>query len=133
MSTPSATCATRRDGRFLSRCPTICGTQAGHSKKVVAVIVEQAQAHARDDVVVSRAGEDSGIVRLKIVVTKKQLRQMVAGMDQGRRSGAAAAASLELELLRHSLRRRQQGRRAEKGPLCRDRWRPRLQSIPEEV
>nr|XP_018684673.1 PREDICTED: uncharacterized protein LOC108953427 [Musa acuminata subsp. malaccensis] len=86
---------------------------------------------ARPGSVVGR-DDESGAVRVKIVMTKKQLRQMVAAMQQGRSYTAShppsASSSLEQLLLR-SLRSRHM-KRAEAGQ-CRSRWRPELQSIPE--
>ncbi|CAL9087115.1 hypothetical protein MUK42_29926 [Musa troglodytarum] len=85
---------------------------------------------ARQGSVVGR-DDESGAVRVKIVMTKKQLRQMVAAMQQGRSYTAShpPSASLNLEQLLRSLRSRHM-KRAEAGQ-CRSRWRPELQSIPE--
>ncbi|RWW51595.1 hypothetical protein BHE74_00042044 [Ensete ventricosum] len=84
---------TRTDGGFQpSRCPRI-------GRSVV----------ARED--------ESGAVQVKVVVTKKQLKQMVAVMGQERSAGAAGhrlAASPSLEQVLHSLRRRHM-KRGEKG------------------
>ncbi|RRT31754.1 hypothetical protein B296_00057958 [Ensete ventricosum] len=75
--------------------------------------------------------DESGAVRVKIVMTKTQLRQMVAAMQQGPSYTATypPSASSSLEQLLRSLRRRHM-KRAEAGQ-CRSRWRPELQSIPE--
>ncbi|WOL05902.1 hypothetical protein Cni_G14633 [Canna indica] len=84
-----------------------------------------------------RVDEEGGLVRVKIALTKKQLRQMVAALgQQGRGSSTTAAAHRlaagpSLEQLLHALRRRRV-KTGEKGQ-CRSQWRPRLQSIPEEV
>ncbi|CAL9092746.1 unnamed protein product [Musa textilis] len=78
--------------------------------------------------------DESGAVQVKVVVTKKQLRQMVAAMGQERSARAAGhrlAASPTMEQVLYSLRRRHM-KRGEKGQ-CRSRWRPELQSIPEEI
>ncbi|CAL9752201.1 unnamed protein product [Musa acuminata subsp. burmannicoides] len=99
----------RIDGGFLpSRCPRIGSVVA------------------RED--------ESGGVQVKVVVTKKQLKQMVAAMGQERNARAAGhrlAASPTMEQVLRSLRRRHM-KRGEKGQ-CRSRWRPELQSIPEEI
>ncbi|URE28417.1 hypothetical protein MUK42_16602 [Musa troglodytarum] len=104
----------------LSRCPRIRAAEA----------VEQ----ARDD--------GNGGVRVKIVVTKRQLRQMVASMGQQGPCNAAgpqattalaSASASNLELLLHVLRRRH-AKRAEAGKRHGGgRWRPALKSIPEGI
>ncbi|XP_010910679.1 uncharacterized protein [Elaeis guineensis] len=111
----------KRDGRVLARCPnlkilrslrTAEAVEQAHGGKVV----------ARDD--------ENGVVRMKIVVTKQQLRQMVASTGRGRSNSGhrPLAAPPNLEQLMHVLRRRHM-KRAEG---CRSGWRPALQSIPEE-
>ncbi|XP_065030567.1 uncharacterized protein LOC135653053 [Musa acuminata AAA Group] len=111
--------------RGLSRCPRIMVEKSLRAAEAV----EQ----ARDD--------DNGVVRVKIVVTKRQLRQMVASMGQGPCNAAgpqaatAAASASNLELLLHVLRRRHM-KRAETGKGKRHgggRWRPALKSIPEDI
>ncbi|EHA8586882.1 hypothetical protein COCNU_scaffold001111G000010 [Cocos nucifera] len=114
----------KRDGRVLTRCPnhkiprslrTAEAIEQAHGGKVV----------ARDD--------ENGVVRMRIVVTKQQLRQMVASTGRGRSNAGhrPLAEPPNFEQLMHALRRRHMKRaEAEKG--CRRGWRPALQSIPEE-
>ncbi|WOK93198.1 hypothetical protein Cni_G01892 [Canna indica] len=107
----------------LSRCPRI------RSQKSLLAAAEAIE-EARDI--------GGGAVRVKIVVTKKQLRQMVASLGQGgSNAGAAgtttAAAASNVELLLHVLRRRHMKRAETAGRRHGGRWRPALQSIPEEV
>ncbi|RWW12099.1 hypothetical protein GW17_00024248 [Ensete ventricosum] len=110
--------------RVLSRCPRI--------RVEKSLRAEEAVEQARDD--------DNGVVRVKIVVTKRQLRQMVASMGQGPSNAAgpqaetaASASASNLELLLHILRRRHM-KRAETGKRHGGgRWRPALKSIPEDI
>ena len=84
--------------------------------------------------VISRE-ENNGAVRVKIVVSKQELRQMVSSLSQ-RRSNAIhqrMAAPPNLEQLLHVLRE-QHMKRAEAGKGYRPGdWRPALLSIPEEI
>lgn len=82
--------------------------------------------------------EGDGVVRLKIVMSKQELKVMVASLS-GERSdagGGRGRTSLpppppSLEQLLHALRRRHM-KRAESGKRRNGGWMPALQSIPEE-
>ncbi|KAG1355386.1 hypothetical protein COCNU_07G014980 [Cocos nucifera] len=77
--------------------------------------------------------DENGVVTVKIVVTKQQLRQMVASTGRGWSNSGLhhLAAPPRMEQLLHVLRRRHMKRaEAEKGHGS--GWRPALQSIPEE-
>ncbi|XP_010918149.1 uncharacterized protein [Elaeis guineensis] len=115
----------KRDGRVLTRCPNLRimrslrnaeGIEEAHGGKVV----------GRDD--------ENGVVTVKIVVTKEQLRQMVASTGRGWSNAGLhqLAAPPSMEQLLHVLRRRHM-KKAEAGKGCNGSgWRPALQSIPEE-
>lgn len=77
--------------------------------------------------------EENGVVRVKIVVSKQELRQMVAWTSQKRSNAShpSMAAPPNFEQLLHVLRKRHM-KRAEAGKEPRGEWRPALQSIPEE-
>ncbi|OVA08875.1 Protein of unknown function DUF4228 [Macleaya cordata] len=94
-----------------------------------------AQAHGGG--VVSRMDED-GVVRMKIVVKKQDLKHMLQMMENGNKNNSIhqksplVSSNLSLEQRLHVMRRRQL-RRAENvkgGPRT---WRPALQSIPEDL
>ncbi|KAL6346912.1 hypothetical protein AAG906_003029 [Vitis piasezkii] len=80
--------------------------------------------------VVSHSDED-GVLRMKIVVKKQDLKQMLEVMRGGKSSAHQPSLSLEqrLNLLRrkHVLRGNQSNRSR------RSSWRPALHSIPEEL
>ncbi|XP_020085077.1 uncharacterized protein LOC109707940 [Ananas comosus] len=88
--------------------------------------------------VVSRE-EENGVVRVKIVVSKKELKQMLAGISgientaRGHQTGGGASAPQSLEQLRHVLRRRRAKKLEEGAKGLRGEWQPQLQSIPEEI
>ncbi|XP_074573883.1 uncharacterized protein LOC141830339 [Curcuma longa] len=105
--------------RVLSRCPRI--DRSPRSLKAAA----EALGRANNDNVGSAA------VPVKIVLTKKQLQQLVAALNQ---EPAAVVGSMpaNVELLLDVLRRRQGKRTEVVQPRC-GGWLPVLQSIPEEV
>ncbi|MCL7035190.1 hypothetical protein MKW94_011604 [Papaver nudicaule] len=79
--------------------------------------------------------DENGVVRMKILVKKQDLKQMLEMMDNGKESSSndntqqhVQSSSLSLEQRIHVMRRKHQ-RRAEKGGRT---WRPALQSIPED-
>ncbi|KAF8390533.1 hypothetical protein HHK36_025060 [Tetracentron sinense] len=82
--------------------------------------------------VISRSNED-GVVQMKIVVRKQDLKHMLAMMGGAKNCGHQAHSLLEqrINIMRRRLHRRADlvkglGRR-------RSPWRPALQSIPEEL
>ncbi|PIA56730.1 hypothetical protein AQUCO_00700822v1 [Aquilegia coerulea] len=93
-----------------------------------------AQVHGGD--VVSRKDED-GVVRMKIVVKKQDLKQMLEMIGGGTNDSpkastvlSAFSSILTLEQRLNIMRKRQM-RRAERHKGCGSTWRPVLQSIPE--
>ncbi|KAG6538633.1 uncharacterized protein LOC122012560 [Zingiber officinale] len=107
--------------RVLSRCPRI-----GRSPRSLKAATE-ALGRANDN-----AGSAAAAgVPVKIMLTKKQLRQLVAALNQ--EPAAVASMPANVELLLDVLRRRQHAKRTEEiQPRC-GGWRPVLQSIPEEA
>ncbi|XP_008785057.1 uncharacterized protein LOC120110749 [Phoenix dactylifera] len=115
----------KRDGRILTRCPNLKILRSLRAAEAIEQ-VHGGKVVARDD--------ENGVVRVKIVVTKQQLRQMVASRGRGRSNAGhrpLAAPAPDVEQLMHVLRRRHM-KRAEAERGCRSGWRPKLQSIPEE-
>ncbi|KAG2652917.1 uncharacterized protein LOC120656747 [Panicum virgatum] len=134
-----------------SRCffPRDAAADARHQSKAAAAALEQLHHGGR---LLSR--EDvGGAVRVKIVVSKRELKQMVAALGDGAgavTAAAAAAAAAAATGERHrqragagpgaeqrlqSLRRRSMRRAAEAARRMQasGEWEPGLQSIPEEV
>ncbi|CAL5055124.1 unnamed protein product [Urochloa decumbens] len=123
-----------------SRCffPRDAAADARHQSKAAAEALEQLHHGGR---LLSR--EDvGGAVRVKIVVSKRELKQMVAALGDG--AGAVTAATRERHRQRasagaeqrlQSLRRRSMRRAAEaaRRMQANGEWEPGLQSIPEEV
>ncbi|CAN6246643.1 unnamed protein product [Urochloa humidicola] len=122
-----------------SRCffPRDAAADARQQSKAAAEALEQLHHGGR---LLSR--EDvGGAVRVKIVVSKRELKQMVAALGDGagavngerHRQRAAGAPSAEQRL--QSLRRRSMRRAAEaaRRMQANGEWEPGLQSIPEEV
>ncbi|URD96458.1 hypothetical protein MUK42_29814 [Musa troglodytarum] len=100
------------------------------------VTAEEAVEELTRGVVISTE-EGDGVVRLKIVMSKQELKVMVASLS-GERSdagGGRGRTSLppppSLEQLLHALRRRHM-KRTESGKRRNGGWMPALQSIPEE-
>ncbi|WOL05959.1 hypothetical protein Cni_G14690 [Canna indica] len=77
------------------------------------------------------AEEGDGVVRVKIVLSRKELKQLVGSMGRRRSASALLPPELTLEELVQALRRRRAMRRAESAN-GRSGWTPALQSIPEE-
>ncbi|CAM0944673.1 unnamed protein product [Alopecurus aequalis] len=119
-----------------------------HQSKAAAEALEQLHHGGR---VLSRE-EVGGAVRVKIVVSKRELKKMVAALGSGtggevaaaaaasgdRRSGrqrGASAGGADAEQRLQSLRRRSMRRAAEETRRMQasGEWEPGLQSIPEEV
>ncbi|KAJ4773944.1 hypothetical protein LUZ62_062076 [Rhynchospora pubera] len=82
---------------------------------------------------ISREEED-GVVKVKIVVTKKELKHLIAAMNQrennARRRQTTAPQSFEqlFNLLRRKREKKQEVMKSRQGG-----WQPALQSIPEEM
>ncbi|KAF5178091.1 hypothetical protein FRX31_032323 [Thalictrum thalictroides] len=93
-----------------------------------------AQVHGGD--VVSRKDED-GIVRMKIVVKKQDLKQLLemigGGTNESRKASTVLSAFSSILTLeqRLNIMRRRHMKRAERQKGCASTWRPVLQSIPE--
>ncbi|KAL6633814.1 hypothetical protein ACP70R_026485 [Stipagrostis hirtigluma subsp. patula] len=135
-----------------SRCFFPREADQRHQSKAAAEALEQLHNGGR---VLSR--EDvGGAVRVKIVVSKRELKQMVAALGEGAAGAMAAAAAATAAGERHrqrasggaggaggpgaeqrlqSLRRRSMRRAAEaaRRMQANGEWEPGLQSIPEEV
>ena len=134
-----------------SRCffPRDAAADARHQSKAAAAALEQLHHGGR---LLSR--EDvGGTVRVKIVVSKRELKQMVAALGDGAGAVTAAAAATGerhrqraaggscagagpgAEQRLQSLRRRSMRRAAEAARRMQasGEWEPGLQSIPEEV
>ncbi|XP_010266909.1 PREDICTED: uncharacterized protein LOC104604312 [Nelumbo nucifera] len=128
--------ASKREGQ-LSR---------GRSQKTVRCNLVEAIAQVHGGGVVSRSGED-GMVRMKIVVKKKELKQMVAMMGGSNNatngvnhqtpsisSFSSLSSLLSSTTLEQRLKilRRRHFKKADQEKGSRSSWRPVLQSIPEE-
>ncbi|KAF7126516.1 hypothetical protein RHSIM_Rhsim11G0193900 [Rhododendron simsii] len=89
--------------------------------------------------VVSNTEESDGGMRVKIVVKKQDLKQMLEAIRAARSNNIAAQSSvsptpsLGLEQRLNLMRRRQQWRANQVKGSRRSCWRPALHSIPEEV
>lgn len=130
-------------GEMATRCFFPRDAVAGrHQSKAAAEALEQLHHGGR---VLSRE-EVGGAVRVKIVVSKRELKKMVAALGTGaevaaaaasadRRSRQRAAGGTDAEQRLQSLRRRSMRRAAEETRRMQasGEWEPGLQSIPEEV
>ncbi|KAF3340275.1 hypothetical protein FCM35_KLT16046 [Carex littledalei] len=103
----------RRDGRKLTRCPRL-----EVNPKTIASINDSCKRERIRDV--------GGAVRVKIVVSKQQLKQLMAASNGKLRSNTVQNSSIEqlLHAIKKKVETERTGRRV--------RWRPNLQSIPEE-
>ncbi|KAF0932296.1 hypothetical protein E2562_009561 [Oryza meyeriana var. granulata] len=126
MEMEAATPVPRSDGRKLARCPRL----QMDAKTVTAI--EQSTGAAIADAA-SAAGEGtSGGMRVKIVLSKQQLKQVAAAVA----GGGAFALPPALEQLVSVLKRQHAKKQAAAAEVDvgrrRCRWSPALQSIPEE-
>ncbi|KAJ3706788.1 hypothetical protein LUZ61_010493 [Rhynchospora tenuis] len=103
----------RKDGRKLTRCPRL-----ELNAKTTDAINEAN--HKREKI-------GDGSVRVKVLVSKQQLKQLMAASNGKLRSNAVQNSSIQ-QLL-HVLKRKIEAERTAR----RVRWRPSLHSIPEEV
>ncbi|KAJ4746658.1 hypothetical protein LUZ62_051408 [Rhynchospora pubera] len=103
----------RRDERKLTRCPRL------ELNANTMDAINEAN-HKREKI-------GHGSVRVKVVVSKQQLKQLMAASNGKLRSNAIQSSSIQ-QLL-HVLKRKVEAERTTR----RVRWRPGLQSIPEEV
>ncbi|AQK54186.1 hypothetical protein Zm00014a_009613 [Zea mays] len=118
-----ATC--RRDGRRLVRCPRL------QLDTETATAIERSTGE-------SVAAE--GAMRVKIVLSKQQLKQVAAAVAAAGSGGAFAGLPPALEQLVSVLKRRQHARKQQAAAADavaaagrrRGRWSPALQCIPEE-
>ena len=127
-----ATCS-RRDGWKLVRCPRL------HldTKTVTAIEQSTGESVGADAVAVADEG-GAGAMRVKIVLSKQQLKQVAAAVAAGG-GGAFAALPPALEQLVSVLKRQHYAKKQAAAADVvaaagrrRGRWSPALQSIPEE-
>lgn len=82
--------------------------------------------------VVSRVIDEGGLMKMKMVVKKQDLKQMLELLKGGNNSNASPCMSLEQRLIlmrKRQVLRENQGKRSS----LRSSWKPVLQSIPEEL
>ncbi|PWZ24676.1 hypothetical protein Zm00014a_030855 [Zea mays] len=117
---PATTCC-GRGGRKLVRCPRL------QLDTKTATAIEQSTGESIAD----SAAAAEGAMRVKIVLSKQQLKQVAAAVAGG---GSAAFAALPpaLEQLVSVLRRQHNAKKQAAAGRRRGRWSPALQSIPEE-
>ncbi|KAL7237081.1 hypothetical protein ACSBR1_020202 [Camellia fascicularis] len=97
-----------------------------------------AQVSNGDGLVSGSDGGEDGVVRMKIVVKKQDLKQMLEVIRGGKNTGGTSTSvsptpSLCLEQRLNLMRRRHQWRVSQAKGSRRSSWRPALQSIPEEL
>ena len=127
-----ATCS-RRDGRKLVRCPRL------HLDTKTVTAIEQSTGESvgvADAVAAAEGG--AGAMRVKIVLSKQQLKQVAAAVAAGG-GGAFAGLPPALEQLVSVLKRQHYAKKQAAAADVvaaagrrRGRWSPALQSIPEE-
>ena len=126
----AAPALTRRDGRKLARCPRLqLGTET------VAAIEQSAGESVAADAAAER-GAGPGM-RVKIVLSKQQLKQVAAAVAGGGAGGGfALPLPPALEQLVSVLKRQHAKKQAAADVVAaarrQGRWSPALQSIPEE-
>lgn len=122
---------TRAMSRIKRECHELLRSTRTNMKCHRMVEVEPAE-HVKDDIMIN-----NGVIRMKVLMTRHQLRQMLKSGGGGGGAGGGATAgggSCALEQKLHCMRR-QQVKRVEyclKGGRRRRMWRPALQSIPED-
>ena len=124
----AAPALTRRDGRKLARCPRL---QLG-TETVAAVEQSTGESVAADAAAERGAGPG---MRVKIVLSKQQLKQVAAAVAGGG-GGGGFALPPALEQLVSVLKRQHAKKQAAADVVAaarrQGRWSPALQSIPEE-
>ncbi|KAL6633813.1 hypothetical protein ACP70R_026484 [Stipagrostis hirtigluma subsp. patula] len=118
---------TRRDGgKKLVRCPRL-----QLDTKTVAAI-EQSTGESIADAVAA-GGEGGGAMRVKIVLSKQQLKQVAAAVAGGGSFALPPALEQLVSVLKRQHAKKQVAAAAEVAVgRRRGRWSPALQSIPEE-
>jgi hypothetical protein len=124
----AAPATSRRDGRRLVRCPRL------QLDTETATAIERSTGES----VAAAAAE--GAMRVKIVLSKQQLKQVAAAVAAAGSGGAFAGLPPALEQLVSVLKRRQHARKQQAAAADavaaagrrRGRWSPALQCIPEE-
>ncbi|PUZ76975.1 hypothetical protein GQ55_1G333500 [Panicum hallii var. hallii] len=114
----------RRDGRKLARCPRL-----QLDTKTVTAIEQSTGESVADAAAVPGAGPG---MRVKIVLSKQQLKQVAAAVAGG--GGFALPPALEqlVSVLRRQHAKKQAVADVVAAARRRGRWSPALQSIPEE-
>jgi hypothetical protein len=124
MELEAASPVPRRDGRKLARCPRL-----QLDTKTVSAI-QQSTGEAIIDAAAGEGG--AGAMRVKVVLSKQQLKQVVTGGD-GSFSLPPALEELVIVLKRQHAAKKQAADEEEVAAARRrGRWSPALQSIPEE-
>lgn len=118
-------------------------SRTGRNQKTTRSNFLESVAKIKSGRVVSNTDEhDGGMMRVKIVVKKQDLKQMLEVIRAGKNNNIAAqssvsptpsSSSLCLEQRLDLMRRRQQWRANQAKGSRRSCWRPALHSIPEEV
>jgi hypothetical protein len=126
---------TRRDGRKLVRCPRL-----QLDTKTVTAIQQSTGDSIAVDAADAAAGEGGGAraMRVKIVLSKQQLKQVAAAVAGGGSFSLPPALEQLVSVLKRQHAKKQQQAAAEVaeelaiGRRRPRRWSPALQSIPEE-
>ncbi|KAL5207343.1 hypothetical protein ABZP36_031778 [Zizania latifolia] len=126
----AATSVTRSDGRKLARCPRL-----QMDAKTVTAIEQSTGAAIADATAGAAAGEcGGGGMRIKIVLSKQQLKQVAAAVAGGGAFALPPALEQLVSVLKWQHAKKQAAAAAEAEAVGRRRcrWSPALQSIPEE-
>ncbi|RLN07884.1 uncharacterized protein C2845_PM11G30740 [Panicum miliaceum] len=117
----------RRDGRKLARCPRL----QLDTNTVTAIEQSTGESVADADPAGAQQGAGPGM-RVKIVLSKQQLKQVAAAVAGG--GGFALPPALEqlVSVLRRQHAKKQAAADVVAAARRRGRWSPALQSIPEE-
>ncbi|KAF8765429.1 hypothetical protein HU200_008574 [Digitaria exilis] len=123
----------RRDARKLARCPRL------HLDTKTVTAIEQSTGESIADAAATASEHGAGPMRVKIVLSKQQLKQVAAAVAGGGGGGGGFGLPPALEQLVSVLKRQHAKKQAAAADVVvaavgrrRGRWSPALQSIPEE-
>lgn len=115
-----------RKCRKLTRCPRIISSQANEDKEDIKSTSCQDNENGDDE---------SMVLRVKLVLSRRQVRQLVSVLGRGGRSNGAKITPELVEKIQHVVSRKKhvKFKLESENVIDMRKWKPQLQSIPEEI
>ena len=115
-----------RKCRKLTRCPRIISSQADDKEDMSSSTSCQDNENGEDE---------SMVLRVKVVLSRRQVRQLVSVLGRGGRSNGAKITPELVEKIQHVVSRKShvKFKHEIENVIDKRKWKPQLQSIPEEL